>query len=75
MIYSDQDNSDKNFQSSCIKCEEYESRIQQLECDVTEREEEGMYWYRRFEDAKETQSKGSAKARKYPIIKKRGKLT
>ena len=51
------------------------SRTQQLEHDVTEKEDECMYWYRQFEDAKETRSKGSVKSRKCPIIKKRGKLT
>ena len=43
--------------------------------EVTEKEDECMYWYRQFEDAKETRSKGSVKSRKCPIIKKRGKLT
>jgi hypothetical protein len=64
MIYADQDNSDKNIQSNCTKYEEYNSKIQQLEHDVTEKEDEYMFWYRQFEDAKEARSKGSAKTRK-----------
>ena len=64
----------ENHQSNCTKYE-YKSRTQQLEHDVTEKEDECMYWYRQFEDAKETRSKGSVKSRKCPIIKKRGKLT
>jgi hypothetical protein len=35
------------------KCQEYNSRIQQLEHDVTEKEDECMFWYRQFVDAKE----------------------
>ena len=42
----------ENHQSNCTKYE-YKSRTQQLEHDVTEKEDERMYWYRQFEDAKE----------------------
>jgi hypothetical protein len=54
----------ENHQSNCTKYEEYKSRIRQLEHDVTEKEDEYMFWYRQFEDAKEARSKGSAKTRK-----------
>jgi hypothetical protein len=54
----------ENHQSNCTKYEEYKSRIRQLEHDVTEKEDECMLWYRRFEDAKEARSKSSAKTRK-----------
>lgn len=53
MISSDKDNSHKYCQSNCIKCEEYKSRLQQLELDVIEKEDECMFWYRQFEDVKE----------------------
>jgi hypothetical protein len=51
----------ENHQSNCTKYEQCKSRIRQLEHDVTEREDECMLWYRRFEDAQEARSKGSAK--------------
>ena len=38
--------------------------ISKLKQDLVEREDERMYWYRQFEDAKEEQPKGSAKTRK-----------
>ena len=38
--------------------------ISKLKQDLVEREDERMYWYRQFEDAKE-QPKGSAKTRKH----------
>ena len=41
------------------KCQEYKSRLQQLEHEVTEKEDECMFWYRQFEDAKEARSMGS----------------
>ncbi len=53
----------ENHQSNCTKYEEYKSRIQQLEHDVTEKEDECIFRYRQFEDAKEARSKGSAKTR------------
>ena len=66
----------KNHKSNCTKYEEYKSRIQQLEHDVNEKEDERMFWYRQFEDAKEEQSRGSAKTRKRRhSYLKRGKET
>jgi len=47
------------------KCQEYKSRIQQLEQDVIEKEDECMFWYRQFEDAKEARPKGSVKTCKH----------
>ena len=52
MISSDKDNSYKDCQSNCTRYEEYKSRVQQLEHDVTEKEDECMLWYRQFDDAK-----------------------
>ena len=52
-----------NHELNCTKCQECKSGIQQLD-NVTEKEDECMLWYRRFEDAKEARSKGSAKTRK-----------
>ena len=51
MISSDKDISYKECQSNSIKCGEYKSRIQQLEHDVTEKEDECSYAYRLYEDA------------------------
>jgi hypothetical protein len=42
----------ENHQSNCTKYEEYKSRIQQLKHDVTEKEDEYIFRYRHFEDAK-----------------------
>ncbi len=63
----------EHHQSNCAKYEEYKSRIQQLEHDVTEKEDEYIFRYRQFEDTKEARSNDSAKTRKRQIIKKRGK--
>lgn len=41
-----------NHELNCTKCQECKSGIQQLD-NVTEKEDECMLWYRRFEDAKE----------------------
>jgi septation ring formation regulator EzrA len=41
----------ENHQSNSVKYEEYKSRIQQLEQDVTENEDEYSYAYRLYEDA------------------------
>jgi hypothetical protein len=41
----------KSHQSNCAICEEYKSGIQQLERDVTEKEDECSYAYRLYEDA------------------------
>ncbi|HEY7571452.1 MAG TPA: hypothetical protein VH796_08785 [Nitrososphaeraceae archaeon] len=54
----------ENHQSNCTKYKDYNSRIQQLEQDVTEKEDEAMFWYRQYEDAKEEQSIDSVKTRK-----------
>lgn len=54
----------KSHQLNCTKSEECNSRIQQLEYEVTGKEDECMYWYRQVEDAKEEQSKGFAKTQK-----------
>jgi hypothetical protein len=66
----------ENHQSNCTKYEEYKSRTQQLEHDVTEKEDECMFWYRQFECAKEARSMGSAKSRmRRHSYLKRGKET
>jgi hypothetical protein len=58
------------------KCQEYKSRIQQLEHDVTEKEDECMFWYRQFQDAKEeARSMDSVNTRSINVVKKRGKET
>ncbi|MFZ0329076.1 MAG: hypothetical protein WBP64_13670 [Nitrososphaeraceae archaeon] len=66
----------ENHQSNCTKYKECKCRIQQLEQDLTQKEEECMFCYRQFEDTKEARSKGSAKTRKrqYSYLK-RGKET
>ena len=51
------------------------SRIRELEHDVTEKEDEYMFWYRQFEDGKDY-DQGSAKTRKRrQRYLKRGKET
>ena len=73
MIYTN-NKAYENHQSNCTEYEEYKSRIQQLEHDVTQKEDECMYWYRQFEDAKEARSMDSAKSRKHQHSRlKRGK--
>ena len=45
----------ENHQSNCTKYKECKCRIQQLEQDLTQKEEECMFCYRQFEDTKEAQ--------------------
>jgi hypothetical protein len=54
----------ENHQSNCTKYEEYKSRIQQLEHDVTEKEDEYIFRYRHFEDTKGARSMDSSKSLK-----------
>ena len=58
----------ENHQSNCTKYKEYKSRIQQLEYAVTEKEDESVFWYRQFEDAKEARSKGLTKHGSVDIV-------
>jgi hypothetical protein len=53
----DDDSLQPNFQAK-IK------EISKLKQDLVEREDQCMYWFRKFEDAKEEQSEASAKTRK-----------
>jgi hypothetical protein len=46
-----------------LNCKAKIREISKLKRDLVEREDEYMFWYRQFEDAKEARSKGSAKTR------------
>ena len=52
-------------------CEEYKSRIQQLEQAVTEKEDEAMFWYRQYEDAKEALTRALPNHESVDRIRKR----
>jgi hypothetical protein len=49
--------------------------INKLKQDLVEREDEALFWYRQYEDAKEEQSKGSAKTKFRHYDLERGKGT
>jgi hypothetical protein len=55
---SDDDSLPPNYQSKI-------RQISKLKQDLVEREDECMFWYRQFHDAKEARSKGSAKTPKH----------